>query len=298
MGKLMTYSMVSLIIILITAFILLRFEGKIKEVYAEAIEKQTCKASVKTHAALKIRYADFSGEIKCSTVRLKIDDKDESITKKKIADAMFDCWDQYGQSGEKKLELFSDDNIYCSICHRITFDKALKINNFLDYLATQQAPGQKVTYSQFLTTKKTENSAFLEELENRRISDEIDASKNNEYAVIFTYIKGKKYLGEYLEKAKYSAPGVGTIAIGFGVVKLGGVVAGGLSAIASPAVGVPVGASISSVGGLVMVVGALWTGLASYFAGVPFEHIALVNFIPYDAQYIKSLNCREIPIKQ
>lgn len=295
MSKLMTYSMVSIVIILITVFILFKFEGSIKEAYAEATAKQTCKTSVYTHAKLKMRYVDFSGEIKCPTLKLTIDDKNEDIVKKKLADAMYDCWDQFGRGN---LDLFSDNSVYCAICHRITFDKNIKINGFTEYLATQQAPSQKISYLQFLTTERTQNSDFLKEFENKKIEDKIDGSKNNEYAIIFTYIKGKKFLDEYLEKTKSITPGVGLIAIGFGIFKAGGVIGGSLSFILTPYVGVPVGGTISSAGGLVMAVGALWYGLGAYFGGAPFEHISLISFIPYDSQSMQNLNCKEIPIKQ
>lgn len=284
----MTYSVVALVVILLTAFILFNLWGTIKKAYAEESTKQICTASVQTHAKLKLRYADFSGEIKCPTVKLKIEDKNEGSAKNKIADVMYDCWDQFGRG---KLDLFSGDSVYCSICHRITFDKDVKINGFISYLAEHNAPGQKVSYTQFLTTEMTQNSQFLNELKVQKIPDSIDASKQNEYAVIFTYIKGKKYLDEYIEKTKHISGGLGTIAVGFGIVKAG-------AAIGITGIGAPVAVTVSSFGGFVMSVGALWGFMGSYFAGVPFEHIQVVNLIPYDAENIKSLNCREIPIKQ
>lgn len=281
----MTYSMVTLIIILITAFFILKSEANIRDIYSKAIEKQTCKTSVKTHAALKLRYADFSGELNCPTVKLKISDKNEDKTKKKLADAMFDCWDQFGRG---KLELFYDDSVYCAICHRITFGKDIKVNGFTEYLATKQASGQKTSYLQFLTTEKTQNSEFLKELENKKIEDTMDASKNSEYAIIFTYIKGKKYLEEYAEKAKYAVPGAGVAGAGIG---LGVAVAiGKISGIVLTAIAGTVATPLLIIGGVAFV--------ASYYAGVPFEHIALISFIPYDAQNLENLNCKEIPIKQ
>lgn len=292
----MTYSMVAVVIILITTLVLFNFLGNVKETYAEETAKQTCKINVQAHAKLKLRYADFSGEIRCPTVKLKINDKNEEIAKKKLADALYDCWDQFGRGG---LELFSDDGVYCAICHRITLDKEIKVNGFTEYLATKNAPGQTLTYSQFLTTERTPNSEILNKYENKKIVDTIDALKNNEYAIIFTYIKGKKYLDEYSTKAQYTAPGLGLIGLGFGIVKVGGAIGGMISA---TVIGAPVGIAITqgslATGGFVMSVGALWSFLAGYFAGVPFEHIALVNFIPYDAQSIQNLNCREIPVKQ
>ncbi|MBI2647072.1 hypothetical protein HYW99_01225 [Candidatus Woesearchaeota archaeon] len=295
MSRVIKLSMVSILVLLITALIFFKFQGGLREVYAETLEKQTCKTNVYAHALSKFRYADFSGEINCPTVELKIDDKNEEKSKKILADAMFDCWDQFGKG---ELDLFSDDSIYCTICHRITFDTNIKINGFMEYLANEKPPRQKMSYLQFLTTERTQNSAFLKEFENRRIEDTIDTSKNNEYAIIFTYIKGKRYLDEYLEKAKATTPGIGMVAIGFGIFKAGGIIGGAVSTIATPLGGAIVGGIISSAGGVVMTVGALWTGLTLYFSGVPFEHIALISFIPYDAENIKSLKCIEINIRQ
>ena len=292
MGKILTDSLVIIIIVLISALIIFNFLVDLKKAYA--VEKTTCKASVRAHTALKLRYADFSEEIKCPTVRLKIEDKKED-TKKKLADAMYDCWDQFGRG---QLELFTDDSVYCSLCHRISFANDIKVNGLTKYLAETKTPKGESSYLQFLTTEETDNADFLKEYESRKIVDSIDASTNNEYAVIFTYIKGKKNLEKYLEKAKYTAPGVGLIGLGFGIFKAGGFIGGGLSTIATPAVGVPVGLTISSAGALTMSIGTLWSFLAGYFADVPFEHIALISFTPYDAKSLQDLNCKEIPIKQ
>ena len=282
-------------LLLLVGFILLKFETNIAETYKKTADKQTCKASVQTHAALKMKYADFSGDIKCPTVKVTINDKDENVIKKQIADSMYDCWDQFGRG---KLELFSDDSEYCTICHRISLDKNIKVNGFTDYLAKTNAPRQKISYLQFMTTEKTQSSDFLNDKANKKVDDTIDASKNGEYAVIFTYIKGRTNLKQFVTKATYATPGLGTIAIGFGIFKLGGIVGAGLSTIATPAVGVPVGVTISSAGALTMGVGVLWSFLAVKFADAPFEHISLISFIPYDAPNLQNLNCKEIPVKQ
>ena len=291
----MTDALVVTVVLLIVAFLFLEYETQLKEAYSKVFGKTSCEASVREHAALKLGFADFSNDIKCPTVKLKIDDKNEEIAKKKIADAMVDCWDQYGNG---KLDLFKDDNVYCAICYRITFGKDVQIKGFEDYLAQNNAKGTKIRYSQYLTTEKTQDSDFLNKFSNRIVDDTILASQQNEYAIIFTFIKGKQYINDYVEKAKQMAPGVGLIAIGFGVFKAGGAIGGLVSAVATPAVGVPVGVTISSAGALVISVGALWSGFSAYFAGVPFENIQLVNFIPYNAQYLQNLNCKEIAVKQ
>ncbi len=282
--------MVIILIVLISTLLFLAFEGNLKELYAKITEKQSCKSSVQANALLKMRYADFSGEIKCPIVPLKINDKNDEIAKKKIADAMYDCWDQFGQG---KLELFTDDNVYCTICHRITFDEDVKINGFSSYLATNYAPGQKISYLQFLTTEQTQNAEFLKEFENKKIEESIDASKNKEYAVIFTYIKGKKPLEEIAQKSKYATPGAGLAFLGAGLVFK---VAPALATI--PVIGIGAATVTVTAGTMAFGTGLLWSYLALNYAGVPFDHIALISLIPYDAQNLQNLNCREIPIKQ
>jgi len=289
---------VSIIIAVITIVLLTNVIIKIKEASAEEAAKQTCKISVQTQAKSKLRYADFSGEIKCPTVKLEIKDKSEDAVKKKLADAMYDCWDQFGRG---KLELFLDDSVYCAICHRITFGDDAKISGFKEYLATNNAPGQKISYLQFLTTEQTQNSDFLKELENKKIDDAIDASENSEYAIVFTYIKGKKYLEEYAKKAAYTAPGAGLMIFGAGLVWYSGPIAAVVAASSGPFAPVtgPAAWSMAVTAGTISFgIGYVWSTLALKYAGVPFEHIALVSFIPYDAQSLQDLNCRELPIKQ
>lgn len=296
MSKLMTDALVATVVLLLVAFLFLEYETQLKEAYSKAFGKTSCEASVREHAALKLGFADFSNEIKCPTVKLKINDKNEEIVKKKIADAMVDCWEEYGQG---KLKLFKDDNIYCAICHRITFGKDIQVKGFTNYLAMNNPKGQKISYLQYLTTERTQNSDFLKENENQIIGDTIIASQQNEYTIIFTFIKGKQYWKEYRNKAAYIAPGVGLFALGIGVIKVGGVLAGIAT---STGFGAPVGVVISvgslSTGGFLMASGALWGYISSFIEGVPFEHIEIINFIPYDAQYLQNLNCKEIPIKQ
>ena len=284
----MMYSLVSVVVLLMSAVIFLMFEANLRGAYAESVAKNTCKASVRAHAALKLRYADFSGEIKCPTVKLNIDDNNENAAKKKIADAMFDCWDQFGRGS---LELFGDKSIYCAICHRITFDKELKINDFTKYLESEKAPGQEIRYLQFLTTEKTENVDFLKESENRKIEDTIDASKNKEYAVIFTYIKGRENLKYYAEKAQFYLPGFG---LGGGALTLGGALAFGK--LGTGLIGIVISGFLVPVATTLLVAGTA-TVVIGYFYNVPFEHIALVSFISYNADSLQQLNCKEVPVK-
>ena len=156
-----TKSAVSIIIILVTVVLLVNFLFSVRKGYADIVAKEECKVGVNAHAKSRLRYKDFSGDIKCPTVYLKITHEKEDVIKKKIADAMYDCWDGW-QNG--KLDIFADDSVYCHICTRITFDKDIKINDFANYLATKNIPGQKISYLQYLTAERTQNSDFLDEL--------------------------------------------------------------------------------------------------------------------------------------
>ena len=290
MSKLMSDAIVITVVLLLVAFLFLEYDVSLKEAYSKIFGKATCEASVRAHAALKLGFADFSDEIKCPTIKLKIDDKNEEVVKKKIADAMVDCWDQYGQG---KLDLFKDDNVYCAVCHRITFDKDIQVKGFLRYLADKNPKQGSISYIKYLSTEKTQNSDFLNELSNNYVDDTILASQQNEYAVIFTYIKGKQYLKDYTNKAGHLAPGVGLMVFGAGVVfKVAP------AALTAPIIGIPLAAKTAAAGTVIFGIGALWSYLAVTYGGVPCEHIALVNFIPYDSQYLQNLNSREIPIKQ
>lgn len=287
---------IGLILLFASAILLLFFQGSLKEAYAENAAKQTCKISVKENSGFKLRYQDFTGKIKCPTVDVAIKNEGQNAAKEKIANAMFDCWDQFGRG---RLDLFADDNIYCVICHNIKLNKGVKIEEFNKYLSENNAPHQKVSYLQFLTTESTSGSEFLKEYEKSKIQDSIDASKKDKYVVVFTYVKGKKELKEYAEKAKWASPGAGAMAVGFGVFKAGGVIGAAISASpATPAIGAPVGLAISGTGATIMAFGALWSGIAGYLVELPFEHIATISLVPYDAENLQALSCKELPLKQ
>jgi hypothetical protein len=293
MVRLATGSIIAVFIILTSFFMLFAFEERLKDIYTGAIDKGACKSEVIAHSKLKLRYIDFSDDISCPTIPLKIDNHNENVVKRKIADSMYDCWDQYGRG---QLELFTDENNYCAICHRISLDEDVKFSGLSEYLAQNNHPSQDISYLQFLTTEKTQNSEYIEEFENRNIINSVDASVNSEYAIVFTYIKGKKNLEEFTKKVAYTAPGVGLTAVGAGLIYYSPGVTAAVSATLTPAVGVPAGAAVLTLGTISLGIGALWSYLAATNTNIPFDHIALVSFIPYNAESLQSLNCRDLPV--
>jgi len=285
---------VALIILLVGIILFVNFQGNLKAASMEFAAKETCKISIKETSALRLLYKDFSGEIKCQTQNIKVEDA--KIAKKEIADAMYDCWDQFERG---KPDLFADDNVYCAICHYINFSENIKLSGLNNYLATQKPQNEDATYLDILSAERTENSKFLNELENSKIYDELDASKKSDYAVIFTYIKGKKYLEEYSKKIGYTQIGLGIAAVGTVVVFKGGPAAAAISSsFLTPAGGVAVGLFVSGAGAMLFGAGTIWSYVAWNYAGVPFEHIASVSFIPYAPQALQALNCKELPVKQ
>lgn len=303
MGNLATNILLSIFVVVLVAFLLIKYQSNLEGAYSKLVGEASCEASVRNHALLKLRYADFSGEINCPTTYLKIKGKNQNEAKREIADAMVDCWKQYGKGD---LQLFADDSIYCAICHRITLDKDARIDGFMKYLSEEKVSGKNITYLKYLTTQRTENSEFLKSLESQKIEDSLIASQHNEYAIVFSYIKGKKYIKEYSEKAAHMAPGAGLMIFGVGLIYTSLKTSFALASVspaAGPAAPIVLTTSIgiahagTAIGTITFGVGALWSYLAYEISGVPFEHIALINFVPYNAQYLESLNCKEIPVK-
>ena len=150
-------------------------------------------------------------------------------------------------------------------------------------------------YADFLSGSKPISSEFREQKEKTNAKDLIDASVEDNYATVFVQIKDKDQLQNYLKKAKYAAPGVGIIALGFGIFKVG-------TATTSlswwTGVGLATGVTTQVAGGLIMLGGATYSSLASYFAGTPFEKVSYVYFGPYDAESLRSLGCTNLPSQQ
>ena len=98
----------------------------------------------------------------------------------------------------------------------------------------------------------------------------------------------------------YTAPGAGLTIIGLGLIYYTPAVTAAVASIpiVGTAAAIPAGGLVATSGTITFGIGALWNYLAWKYAEIPFEHISLISLVPYDAYSIKSLNCRELPIKQ
>ena len=124
-------------------------EGKLKT--------QTCKNSVITHAAMKMKIADFSKSIVCPAEDVEIEGNNEKDVMYGIANRMAYCWDMFGQG---ELNLFEDPHNkknYCAMCYYLTFENkeiVISFSDFSKFLKTKKYKGGK-TYAEFLKMDET-----------------------------------------------------------------------------------------------------------------------------------------------
>ncbi|MFA5173957.1 MAG: hypothetical protein WC438_02125 [Candidatus Pacearchaeota archaeon] len=103
---------------------------------------------------------DYLGE-KYQTVRVSGDSKQmNDEVNKIIADKLYECWWMMGQGKVKIYSRYSKDfgeGKVCNICTRIAFDDNIKsvLNNKVtgnvNYFTSHNAPGEDVTYYQYIT---------------------------------------------------------------------------------------------------------------------------------------------------
>ena len=179
----------ALVILAITLIIVFVFQQRLSAEIKENTPKELCKLSVQQHAKSKIGGFDFSEEINCPTQQIIIKEdltkeKEQTTAKKTIADAMADCWEQFG---EGKLDLFQGDGIFCADCSIINFEnpKSSNLNGFINYYFDTKitsGPGKGKTYSEYITGLRTKPSIE---------KDNISTSQS--YAVMFFHIKHTNY---------------------------------------------------------------------------------------------------------
>ncbi len=280
--------------------ILSAFYGNVFEEMHTSTDKQTCKTSVYSHFGTKMKNKlagmdVFSAPIKCPTNLINIEkDVKEEETKDIIAEEIYDCWDKFG---EGKLELFEGNNVYCSICSHIDFEnKELVINNFGEYLATRLIPRidttqdvtlERPTYIEYLTAYKTKGYNFIKQREYGTIDDDsIDTSNNNEYSVLFVYVKGREKMKNFLYQSKQFGKGslymtTGNVLISQGV------------SVSKTIVGIPLGFVMIGSGSFITKRGV--KEIKRGLVGIDYDWGAFVLLRPYSKQMIQELGCSYAP---
>ncbi len=147
-----------------------------------------CRISVEDASLMRFRNIDFSSNLKCQTQEYTIDSKDVDTARRTVADAMYNCFYQFGQG---KVELFTDEGLYCFICSTIDFEgkgaELKELPEFQKFLFENKPLDARVSYKHYLNP-----SGFKQE--------KIDLEKANllslplpaqKMAVIFAYGKEK-----------------------------------------------------------------------------------------------------------
>lgn len=230
--------------ILLLLFIIYLSVYKFTSATEEAAWKTSCAESVRAHALFGLREGiTKKPAITCPIRDVTIDaDLDSSRgqlqAKKEIAETMKDCWDVFGRG---KYDLFTEEKVFCSVCSVIRFnEKDKELSGLASFLLSENVPGQRVTYSDYLTNIETSQARRLigsfspeqhQQFEGGRLST------SNDYGVIFVYAKGDdkiSELGRHLT-AQTTAGQVGaviSIGVGAGVlIFVSGPVGWGLAAV-------------------------------------------------------------------
>ena len=229
-----------------------------------------CKASVDRNARLHIGGIDFPTRINCPAREIKITKAGSPEANEKanriIADAMYDCWYQYG---EGKLNLFSDEATFCAVCSFINIKAAEPVTGLTYYLMTEQLPDRSGRlYHDYLASYKTakaedvlgkiQNKPFLTELGQHELKAESD------YAIVIVYTKG---IDELKRIARHILAQSTESKAGYMIGVFGGGLAGAGAFVTLATIGVAAGpAGWVALGVGVTVIG-IASGIAFLFSG-------------------------------
>jgi len=202
-GELLSSSqLVGLLIILVTTALVFIIIGKLS-VITDSTASANCAAAVQNAGLVNKVYGreaavNITG---CNTQHITINMTDlssaarknpavaENETKHRLAEAMRQCWQNWGSG---RLDLFNSAGDYCSVCSVITFTKELQgnvsnLSNFSGYLDnTTFLPG--MTYKQLLQGYASVNTDISG---GNLASPPYKVSTAEPIAVIFWYSKEK-----------------------------------------------------------------------------------------------------------
>lgn len=296
-----------LLVLMLAAIVSYLFFSKgIGEASDRSAAVTACRESVYRNARLHISGIEFPTTVNCPAHKIKITKTDtddaQEAAKKTIADAMYDCWLQYG---EGKLNLFKDEATFCAVCSFINIEDDKAVKGLMAYLMNEQIPDKSGRlYADYLASYKTSKAEQVlgaikgTPLVDRASGGELKAKST--YAVAFVYAKGKdelEKLGKHLT-AQTTAGKTGLV-IGVGA----GTVAGATTALTLVSLGVaagPVGWAALGVGVSVLAV----VEVVSFFASpdnVPewAAFTALREWNPVDTENIlkNEFGCTYFPAK-
>ena len=235
------------LVLLILALVFLVWYVFFYDVYRLSTDQSAsvlaCKASVERNARLHLRGIEFPTSVDCPAESLAI--TDVKTANEKIANSMYDCWYKFG---EGKLNLFTDEATFCSVCTFIDVKTDKPVTGLPIYLMENQIPDKSGRfYSDYLTGVNTPKAEqILGELKkNPVVEDKADGNLEGgtTYATIFVYAKGfdeLRKLGETLT-AKTFENKAGLMFGALGGLTVGTSLAGGSALIGLATVGAVTG---------------------------------------------------------
>jgi hypothetical protein len=290
------YVIVGIILILLVLFIISLILYNLKQIYSENQEIEQCRSSVEIAAASAYGTKEvFSTQLKCPIRYITFKDdgvyvnnekfKDyrgnqniKSVIEDVVADEMVLCWNKFH---EGRLLLFDKDGIFCVVCSSIHFETSneIELNNFIDVLKSKKK-SRGMSYFDYLTAYKTEKTESLKKDEEDTVNSlaYIDTTRSKDYAIVFTYIKGRDVWDNFMTKAKATVPGVIMIAVGVLTTKLG----------FGPAL-VWKGLTMAGIGA---------AGAGAYVANAEPQWISFVVLRDYNVGAFDELGCEELPAVQ
>jgi hypothetical protein len=156
--------------------------------------------------------ADYFGNtqsLKCYTDYITVKSKDDETVKRRIADAMALCWDQYGQG---KGELFDTrDNNYCAICSQLTFKNKKTVSGLTEFLMKEKPTVvSSESYFEYLTSVEANDDSFrtYENSELKKKGEDV-INLENPLAVIFMMDKDAYPDGKLLKTGKLEGAAIG-----------------------------------------------------------------------------------------
>ena len=265
----------TLVLLILALLIMIWYFGfqKSTKAYADqSLAVTACKASVDRNARLHIRGIEFPAKVDCPAQSITVNDADSTFQQKeKIARSMYDCWWEFGQG---KLNLFSDEGVYCNVCAYVDVKTKDSITGLPDFLLNQQSPDKNgLTYSDYLTSYNTQNAQkIVGEIKTQELVESQYEGKlpgNNLYAVLFVYAKGEDGRKRLKDHFTLNTNIEGQLGLTFGI--LGGAAVGtglaGTSALVGMAtLGAVTGPPGWAIIGTAVVVGASVGFISSFFA--------------------------------
>lgn len=289
-----------IILFAVSLMVLLVFFGfKMWPALSQSGPSDLCRQSIITHAGKPLEV--FRGQIICPINELKVSadlssDKGQDQAKKVLSKSLYDCFDKFGAG---KLDLFSRQGVYCSVCDRIEFSDARgKVKGLTKYLGTERVPFKDISYLDFLAG--FESSHFKEYMDDPLLFSSKEANAAIEiddtskpWATILVYARGEDSMNRIRDALSPSLGGSGGRLIGVGsagvIAGAGGATAGLILMGLGPAGWIT--AALSAV-----TFGSLTAYTVGSFDDVP-QRLVFARLVPYEARSFEMLGCETLPVK-